>query len=233
MNLTIHLIKFYVVHLLNYILVLLVYILIIMYNVEGSRIIAREMDSLLAASNFMFPVPPAADHFAKNKETAHSETYNYMNNQNSSQQSSGLTRYQSVPSSFLESFVNDSVADAYHSSNLETEMNFFDSGNFKYTKGVKTDSGKNSVSSGVEDLFRGFSSNAGVENLNQVKKETSNENRLSLVRQSSSPAGFVSSLANDDTGTGTLLPLVIYLLFQILYLMISFRFSRLKFWLVA
>ncbi|KAL8092123.1 transcription factor bHLH129-like isoform X2 [Apium graveolens] len=170
-----------------------------MYKVEGSRIISREMDSLLAASNYMFPVP-AADHFAKNKETAHSETFNYMNNQNSSQQqSSNLTRYQSVPSSFLESLVNDNVvADEYHSSNLETEMNFFDSGNFKYTKGVKTDSVKNSVSSGVEDLFRGFSSNAGVENLNQVKKETSNENRL--VRQSSSPAGFQSSLADDDIG---------------------------------
>ncbi|KAK1373776.1 Transcription factor bHLH80 [Heracleum sosnowskyi] len=174
-----------------------------MYNVEGSRIIAREMDGLLAASNFMYPIP-AADHFSKNKETVHSETYNYMNNHNSSQQqSSNLSRYQPVPSSFLESLVNDSVvADEYHSSNLETEMNSFYSGNFKYTKGLKTDSVKNSVSRGVEDLFRGFGSNAGGENMNQVKKEISNANRSSLVRQSSSPAGFMSSLTDDDIGTG-------------------------------
>lgn len=171
---------------------------------------ARELDSLLAASNFMFPLPEP-DHFSKNKETVHSETYNYMNNHNSlQQQSSNLSRYQSVPSSLLESLVNDSVVTHdYQSSNLETEMNFFDSGNFKYTKGLKTDSVKNSVSSGVEDFFRGFSSNVGGESMNQVKKETSNGNRSSLVRQSSSPAGFLSSLAADDVGTGTSLSLVI------------------------
>lgn len=186
-----------------------------MYNVEGSRIIAREMDGLLAASNFTYPVP-AADHFANTKETVHSETYNYMNNHSSSQQqSSNLSRYQSVPSSFLESLVNDSVvADDFHSSNLETEMKIFDSDNFKYTKGVKTDSVKNSVSSGVEDLFRGFSSNVGGENLNQVKKEISNANGLSLVRQSSSPAGFLSSLTDDDIGTGTSLPRIIICCFK-------------------
>lgn len=180
-----------------------------MYNVEGSRIIAREMDSLLAASNFMYPLP-AADQFAKNKEIVHSETYNYMNNHNFlQQQSSNLTRYQSVPSSFLESLVNDSVdADDYRSSNLETGMNFFDSGDCKYAKGLKTDLVNDSVTSGVENLFRGSSSNVGGENMNQVKKETSNGNRLSLVRQSSSPAGFLSSLADEDIGTGTSLHLV-------------------------
>ncbi|WOG95710.1 hypothetical protein DCAR_0415037 [Daucus carota subsp. sativus] len=166
-----------------------------MYNVEGS------MESLLAATNFMFP-SPAADHFAKNKETVHSETCNFMNNHDSPQpQSLNLSRYQSVPSSFLESLVNDSaVAADYRSSNIETEMKFSDPGDCKYTKGLGTDSSKNLLSSGVENLFRGFGSNVGGENMNQVKKETSNGSRLSLVRQSSSPAGFSSSLADDDIG---------------------------------
>ncbi|KAL1818808.1 hypothetical protein ACET3Z_013677 [Daucus carota] len=128
-----------------------------MYNVEGS------MESLLAATNFMFP-SPAADHFAKNKETVHSETCNFMNNHDSPQpQSLNLSRYQSVPSSFLEGLMTDSVVAAdYRSSNLETE----------------------------------------IMNMNQVKKETSNGCRSSLVRQSSSPAGFWSSLADDDIGSG-------------------------------
>ena len=169
------------------------------------------MESLLAATNFMFP-SPAADHFAKNKETVHSETCNFMNNHDSPQpQSLNLSRYQSVPSSFLESLVNDSaVAADYRSSNIETEMKFSDPGDCKYTKGLGTDSSKNLLNSGVENLFRGFGSNVGGENMNQVKKETSNGSRLSLVRQSSSPAGFWSSLADDDIGSGNHYILFLY-----------------------
>lgn len=170
-----------------------------MYNVEGSRIVAREMDSLLSASNFMYPLP--VDQFAKNKEIMHSEAYNYMNVHNSpQQQSSNLTRYQSVPIGSLASLVNDSVvADDYHSSNLEPEMRFT-SVDCKYTKGFETDSVHKSVSSSVENLFRGLNSNMGVEITDQVKQKAGNGSRSCLVRQSSSPAGFFSNLADDDIG---------------------------------
>lgn len=187
---------------------------------------AREMDSLLFSSNFRYAT--AAD-FTKTKVIMHPELNTYRtnsyqttelskNSKQEDQQRPNLTGYQSAgPSttSFLDALCDDSGpggAAGYlerKTSSIE-EMDFnsrFDCGDDDF-QGSKKEVGMDSghlvyeaggdvVSSGAGNMFR--------DNMNQVKdkKNISSANCSNLIRHSSSPAGFLSNLAEEIGFTET------------------------------
>lgn len=129
-------------------------------------------------------------------------------------QYSGLTRYQSAPSSLLESFVDGSSV-YLQSSSHETETMFsrLVSGNsdsqglqrvgaMKHEEDVMDAYSNGSqmiyntqhpMQTSTESSFRAMSSMA-AENPMKIR----NENCASLVRQSSSPPGFFSDLTSEN-----------------------------------
>lgn len=185
---------------------------------------AREMDSLLLSSNFRYAT--AAADFTKTKVIMHPELNNYRSNnyvttevkelsKDSKKELQGcsLTGYQSGPStttSFFDNLCTDTVgglggADYLDKNNLsieEMDCNAgFSSGDGDIKgskKEVVRDSGHlvyeadgDVVSTGTGNMLRN--------SMNEVKfkKNISSANCSNLIRQSSSPAGFFSNLADE------------------------------------
>ncbi|XVE76690.1 hypothetical protein DITRI_Ditri13aG0001700 [Diplodiscus trichospermus] len=187
--------------------------------------------SVLYSSNFKFP----DGELRKNQEIMDTSYYLQQNHQHSS----GLARYRSAPSSFLDNLVNGIVTTSgtgfedyrdIGSSSPEIETLFMLSGSGSGNsdcrdmqeyeeKSIKQEeslsvSQQNGCSSSSEMMYQslpvhrlgsvansvessfGINSSLGLENSMQAK--LSNGNSSNLVRQSSSPAEFFSSLGVDS-----------------------------------
>lgn len=182
---------------------------------------AREMDSLLFSSNFRYAAT-AAD-FTKTKAIMHPELNNYRSNdfegtevsKGSKQeelQRCNLTGYQPGPSatSLLGSLCADTVsghggADYLDRKASNTEEMGFNAGfgcGDSSINGSQKEVGMDSVRLVYEadgDVIASGAGNMFRDDMNQVKgkKNISSANSSNLIRQSSSPAGFFSDLADE------------------------------------
>lgn len=183
---------------------------------------AREIDSLLFSSNFRYAT--AAD-FTKTKVIMHPELNNYRGNNNETMevkelskdskqelQSCSSTGYQSGPSttSFLDNICTDTDGGLGGAEYLDKntlnieEMDFdarFGSGGDDI-EGHKKEVVRDSVHLVYEadgDVISSGTGNILRNNMNEVKikKNISSANCSNLIRQSSSPAGFFSNLADE------------------------------------
>jgi hypothetical protein len=171
-----------------------------MYGIGGSEAIARDMNSLLFSSSFK----QSEGEFNKNRDLMSSDLYN-----------SALLRNRSAPSSFFASLLeggDNVVGENYlnpQSSSPESETIFSgfepDSRDLPVHYPVLKHENTESVleqnnfavynNTSIESSY-GLMNSTGMENLNHLKK--SNGDCSNLIRQSSSPAGFLSYKSTEN-----------------------------------
>ncbi|KAM7512312.1 hypothetical protein LguiB_011187 [Lonicera macranthoides] len=191
-----------------------------MYGVGGSEAIARDMNSMLFSSTFKH----SEVEFTKNRDLiTSSDLYNNHQQQQQLQQSSNLMRNRSAPSSFFESLLDG--GDNGGENESDTFYAGFVSGESREilqhypTTAMKTESipeqnnysvycaarapacdlqnhGAISNGSSMESSYSMMNSTT-MGNLNQVKRSNGDCSN-NLIRQSSSPAGFLSYMSNEN-----------------------------------
>lgn len=172
---------------------------------------AREMDSLLFSSNFRYAT--AAD-FTKTKVFMHSELNNYRSNDYEGElmskgskqeelQNCNLTGYQSGPSttSFLD--CADPISGPGGADYLDSKASNIEDMDFNARFGSGDSNNKGSQKEvGMDSVHLVYEADGDVitrDNMNLVKdkKNISSANCSNLIRQTSSPAGFLSNLADE------------------------------------